>query len=94
MTVSLNTHDEIALISINNPPVNAISQAVRTGIMDAVSSAIANANVRAIVIYCEGKTFIAGADVREFNRPPLLPHLGDDGFGRIVDQPDYIAQMR
>ena len=83
MTVSLNTHDEIALISINNPPVNAISQAVRAGLLDAVSSAIANADVRAIVIYCEGKTFIAGADVREFNRPPLLPHLGD--VIRLID---------
>ena len=83
MTVSLNTHEEIALISINNPPVNAISQAVRAGIMDAMSSAIANADVRAIVIYCEGKTFIAGADVREFNRPPLLPHLGD--VIRLID---------
>ena len=83
MTVSLTTRDEIALISINNPPVNAISQAVRAGLLDAVSSAIANADVRAIVIYCEGKTFIAGADVREFNRPPLLPHLGD--VIRLID---------
>ena len=83
MTVSLNTHDEIALISINNPPVNAISQAVRAGLLDAVSSAIANADVRAIIIACEGRTFIAGADVREFNRPPLLPHLGD--VIRLID---------
>ena len=41
MTVSLTTRDEIALISINNPPVNAIGQAVRAGLLDALSSAIA-----------------------------------------------------
>ena len=77
MTVTINTLDEIALISINNPPVNAISQAVRAGLLDAVTIAVANSEVRAIVISCEGKTFIAGADVREFNRPPMAPHLAD-----------------
>ncbi len=77
MPVTLSQHDEIALISINNPPVNAISQAVRAGLYDSVTAAIADSSVRAIVIACEGKTFIAGADVREFNRLPLPPHLGD-----------------
>ena len=77
MSVTLNKRDEIALISINNPPVNAISQAVRAGLLDALSSAIADTDVLAIIVACEGKTFIAGADVREFNRPPMLPHLGD-----------------
>ena len=77
MPVTLSQHGEIALISINNPPVNAIGQAVRAGLLDAVKAAIANADVHAIVIACEGKTFIAGADVREFDQPPLLPNLGD-----------------
>ena len=77
MPVTINKRDEIALISINNPPVNAISQAVRAGLLDAVTIAVANTEVRAIVISCEGKTFIAGADVREFNRPPMAPHLVD-----------------
>ena len=77
MSVTLHKCDEIALISINNPPVNAISQEVRAGLLDTITLAIADAAVRAIVIRCEGKTFIAGADVREFNRPPMLPHLGD-----------------
>ena len=77
MSVTLRKCDEIALISINNPPVNAISQEVRAGLLDTITLAIADAAVRAIVIYCEGKTFIAGADVREFNRPPMSPHLGD-----------------
>ena len=77
MHVTLSLHNTIALISINNPPVNAISQAVREGLLDTVTSAIAAENVHAIVIACEGKTFIAGADVREFNRSPMPPHLGD-----------------
>ena len=77
MPVTLSQQGEIALISINNPPVNAIGQAVRAGLLDAVKAAIANADVHAIVIACEGKTFIAGADVREFDQPPLLPNLGD-----------------
>ena len=77
MHVTLSLHNTIALISINNPPVNAISQAVREGLLDAVTSAIAAESARAIVIACEGKTFIAGADVREFNRSPMPPHLGD-----------------
>ncbi len=89
MPVTLSQHDEIALISINNPPVNAISQAVRAGLHDAVTAAIANSSVRAIVIACEGRTFIAGADVREFNRPPLPPHLGDV-IGLIEDSPKPI----
>ena len=89
MPVTLSQHDEIALISINNPPVNAISQAVRAGLHDTVSAAIADPGVRGIVIACEGKTFIAGADVREFNRPPLPPHLGDV-IALIEDSPKPI----
>ena len=77
MPVTLSKRDEIALISIDNPPVNAISQAVRAGLLDTVTSALADADIRAIVISCVGKTFIAGADVKEFSRPPLPPHLGD-----------------
>ena len=77
MPVTLVKHEAVALILINNPPVNAIGQAVRAGLLNAVTSAIADQDVRAIVISCEGKTFIAGADVREFNRPPSPPHLGE-----------------
>ena len=84
MPVTLNKHDGIALISINNPPVNALSQAVRAGLLEAVVAAIAATDVNAVVIHCEGKTFIAGADVREFNRPPLLPHLGQP-TGRVMN---------
>ena len=50
MPITLSQHDTLALISINKPPVNAISQAARAGLLDAVTSAVAAENVRAIVI--------------------------------------------
>ncbi len=65
----------IGVISIDNPPVNALSQAVRQGIMEALDEAEKDAS-RALVIICEGRTFIAGADISEFGKPlqdPWLP---------------------
>jgi 3-hydroxyacyl-CoA dehydrogenase len=65
----------IGVISIDNPPVNALSQAVRQGIMEALEQADQDAS-RALVIICEGRTFIAGADISEFGKPlkdPWLP---------------------
>lgn len=67
----------IAVIEIDSPPVNALSQAVRQGLLDAVLQADANDAVKAIVIYGAGRTFIAGADIREFGKPPLPPSLPD-----------------
>ncbi|MBB4199258.1 3-hydroxyacyl-CoA dehydrogenase [Rhodoblastus sphagnicola] len=77
MSVSIRRHDEIALVIIDNPPVNATSQAVRQGLLDAVEKINADPAVKAGVIGCAGKTFIAGGDIREFGKPPLLPHLPD-----------------
>jgi len=67
--------DGVAVISVNHPPVNALSQAVRTGLLEAVARADADPSVRAIVILCQGRTFIAGADMTEFDRAPQPPHL-------------------
>ncbi|MBT8076240.1 MAG: enoyl-CoA hydratase/isomerase family protein [Gammaproteobacteria bacterium] len=75
--VSLNTLDRVAVIEINSPPVNALSQAVRQGITEKLQAAIADEKVGAIVLTCAGRTFIAGADIREFGSPPLAPHLPD-----------------
>jgi 3-hydroxyacyl-CoA dehydrogenase len=65
----------IALVLIDNPPVNASSQAVRQGVMSAIEAVDADPTVEAIVIACEGRTFVAGADIREFGKPPLAPAL-------------------
>lgn len=70
----------IARIAVDNPPVNALSHPVRLGLMKAVEQADADPAVRAIVLAAEGRTFPAGADIKEFNaRPadPWLPELCD-----------------
>ena len=75
--VSIEHHDGVAIISIDSPPVNALSLAVREGLMRCVDAAAEDAAVEALVIICSGRTFIAGADIREFGRPPEAPHLPD-----------------
>jgi 3-hydroxyacyl-CoA dehydrogenase len=65
----------VGIITVNNPPVNALSQAVRAGIKAGIAKGIADADVSAMVIICDGRTFIAGADIREFGKPPMEPHL-------------------
>ncbi len=73
--VSRKDQNNIAIISVNNPPVNALSQAVRIGIKDNVAAADADNNIKAIILCCEGRTFMAGADITEFGKPPLDPWL-------------------
>lgn len=75
--VSLAVADGIAWIVVDNPPVNATSQAVRAGLAAALERAAADAAVSCIVIACAGRTFIAGADIREFGKPPAAPVLPD-----------------
>ncbi len=75
--VSLTRQGKVGLIAINNPPVNALSQAVRQGIIDCVAEAQLDDQIKAVVLYCEGRTFVAGADISEFGKAPLEPHLPD-----------------
>ena len=75
--VSIERHEGVAVISIDNPPVNALSQAVRDGLMRSIEEVEADDDVKATVITCTGRTFIAGADIREFGRPPEPPFLPD-----------------
>ena len=75
--VTFSTEGTTGIITVNNPPVNALSQAVRAGIKAGVAQGIADDGVDAMVIICEGRTFIAGADIREFGKPPMEPHLPD-----------------
>ena len=71
----LAIEDGVALVTIDSPPVNALSQAVREGLKRGVETAEANGAVKAIVIICGGRTFIAGADISEFGKPPAPPNL-------------------
>ena len=75
--VSYKLEGNIGVITVNNPPVNALSQPVRQGMLDAVTTAQSD-DSEAVVIICEGRTFIAGADISEFGKPmqdPFLPEL-------------------
>lgn len=70
-------HGEIATVTVDNPPVNALGLALRQGLWDAVEELDNDPEIRAVVLICAGRTFIAGADVREFGQPPQPPHLPD-----------------
>jgi 3-hydroxyacyl-CoA dehydrogenase len=72
--VSYHLEGDIGVIRLNNPPVNALSHVLRTGIQDALTQAQDDASL-ALVLMCEGRTFIAGADISEFGKPPILPSL-------------------
>jgi 3-hydroxyacyl-CoA dehydrogenase len=72
--VSYELVDNIGVVSVNNPPVNALAQAVREGINNAIQAAQQD-DSQAIVLRCEGRTFIAGADITEFGKPPMEPGL-------------------
>src|SRR5690242_4385652 len=65
----------VAIITIDNPPVNALRHGVRAGIKDCVIAARDDASVEAIVLTGAGRTFVAGADITEFGKPPQAPGL-------------------
>ncbi|MCO6188318.1 3-hydroxyacyl-CoA dehydrogenase NAD-binding domain-containing protein [Rhizobium sp. L1K21] len=77
MTNAVNTslQGDIFLIEINNPPVNAASAAVREGVIDAIRQFAAEDKAKAAVLYGAGRTFVAGADIREFGKLPAGPML-------------------
>jgi 3-hydroxyacyl-CoA dehydrogenase len=75
--VRIESRGNVALILIDNPPVNASSQAVRQGLRGAIETVNGDAAIEAVVIACEGRTFVAGADIKEFGKPPLAPSLPD-----------------
>ncbi|MEM8754521.1 MAG: enoyl-CoA hydratase-related protein, partial [Pseudomonadota bacterium] len=72
--VTVSYEGELALVTVDNPPVNALRQAVRQGLWDAVDE-IDGSEAKAAVLLCAGRTFIAGADIREFDGGPLEPDL-------------------
>ncbi|MFM9864126.1 MAG: 3-hydroxyacyl-CoA dehydrogenase NAD-binding domain-containing protein [Micropepsaceae bacterium] len=74
---TLTNDGDIAVLTLNSPPVNALSGPVREGIVNGVAKALGDKSVKALVLICEGKTFIAGADISEFGKPPTGPSLFD-----------------
>jgi 3-hydroxyacyl-CoA dehydrogenase len=71
-TARYETRGEIALIALDNPPVNGMSHAVRVGMLEGLDRALADPAVRAIVLAGAGKSFSGGADIREFGTPKML----------------------
>jgi 3-hydroxyacyl-CoA dehydrogenase len=78
MAVGYTTRDGVAVITLNNPPVNGLGHATRAGIVDGLERARADAAVTAIVVTGAGKVFCGGADITEFNTPQATaePMLG------------------
>ena len=72
MTASLQVHGDIAVITLNNPPVNGLGHATRVGITTALAEANADPAVHAIVLTGAGKAFSGGADIKEFGSPKAL----------------------
>ncbi|MBN8899083.1 MAG: enoyl-CoA hydratase/isomerase family protein, partial [Rhodospirillales bacterium] len=72
--VRLERAGDIGLILIDNPPVNALSEPVCAGLLDALAGLGNDPSLRAAVIACEGRTFVAGADIREFDTPSRAEH--------------------
>ena len=78
--VDLDSNNEIAIVTVNSPPVNALSADVRDGLAGAFAALADQSQVKAVVLVCAGRTFIAGADISEFGKPPRgasLPAVQD-----------------
>ena len=73
--VTTALHGDVLVVNIDNPPVNALGAAVRQGLLAAMQQAQADAAVAAVLLVGAGKAFIAGADIREFGKPPVPPAL-------------------
>ena len=72
---TLTVDGEIGILSVNFAPVNALSQAVRESLVNGMQAANDNPAIKAVVLICEGRTFLAGADISEFGKPPQPPSL-------------------
>jgi 3-hydroxyacyl-CoA dehydrogenase len=75
--LTLERRGPVAVVTLDNPPVNALSQAVRQALTETAEELDADAAVEAVVLIGAGRVFIAGADVTEFDKPPAPPHLPD-----------------
>ena len=77
--VEVTQDGSVRVLSIDNPPVNGLGAAVRTGLAEELAKALEDDGVEAIVVAGKGKLFCAGADIREFGKepPPNVPHLPD-----------------
>lgn len=90
MQGTIEKRGEIGIIWIDNPPVNAISHEVRDGLVTAVANAAADDEIKALVLACKGRTWMAGADIKEFGKPFKEPSLPDVNQ-TLADSPKLIV---
>ena len=90
--VTLSRDGDILIATLDNPPVNALSHALRAGLMGAVNELHAT-DAKALLLICQGRTFIAGADIREFGKPMQDPQLGEVIKALDAAQKPIIAAM-
>jgi len=85
--VSLAVQDGVGVITVNNPPVNALSAGVPEGIAACLATAVADPAVQAIVLIGAGRSFIAGADIREFDKGRVTMPIGDGFIDKLDASP-------
>jgi 3-hydroxyacyl-CoA dehydrogenase len=88
-SVTSTRDGEVLILTVDNPPVNALSWHVRNGIGDEIGKAVADDSVKAIVLICAGRTFIAGADISEMGNPNIPNGLS---FLEVFDTFEYAAK--
>jgi 3-hydroxyacyl-CoA dehydrogenase len=75
MSIEIDRHDVVMVISVDHPPVNALSAMVRQGLDAAIEEGELDPNIKALVILCAGRTFFSGADIAEFGKASVNPRL-------------------
>ncbi|MGN6763723.1 MAG: enoyl-CoA hydratase/isomerase family protein, partial [Rhizobiaceae bacterium] len=92
-TVSVSRHGDVAVILLDNPPVNALSHHLREPLDAALKAQRDDQSVKAIVLACADRTFVAGADITEFGKPQKAPSLRDliDTLETIKTKPTVAA---
>ncbi|MFW5988613.1 MAG: 3-hydroxyacyl-CoA dehydrogenase NAD-binding domain-containing protein [Desulfosudaceae bacterium] len=86
LAVKLEKQDGIGLVRIDHPPVNTLAHPVREGLARCLDQALEDEKIQAVIIICEGRTFCAGADIKEFSQPIQAPALGEV-LNKIEDCP-------
>ncbi len=86
--IQLTQQDDIAIITINNPPVNALSPGVPEGIAEAIEKIQTDGSVKAAVLIGGGRTFVAGADIKEFGKI-----TSGQGRGSVMSLPDLLLKI-
>jgi 3-hydroxyacyl-CoA dehydrogenase len=88
----LSREGDVAVITLNNPPVNALNMAMRDGLVAALDVAAKDANAKAILLICAGRTFIAGADISEFDKAQSGADSKGAGFKEAQDAFDNVKK--